>query len=202
MEPVQSPFQISAGETGEAVGRGVDLYGGRVAADAVQATCQLPSAYGPEVTIRFFPDYSLKHPLWFWFGHPDLADLQLPADLADRLRRWSAYWDTTFRWDEGWPAGSPETWWTAEEEHLPRDVAIAFGSDFVIKVDSRYLHSTTDADSPTSAAALHALINAETDERLHIQNGIAAGDRYDAVAGDTSYTKWLTQQQQDKGLSR
>jgi hypothetical protein len=114
----------------------------------VQVTTEIPSAYGPEVTIRFFPDYSLKHPLWFWFGHPDFNDLQLPADLDDRLHRWFAYWDTTFHWDDGWPAGSPETWWTEEEEHLPRDIAIAFGSDFVIEVDSGYLHSTTDADSP------------------------------------------------------
>lgn len=180
----------------------MDVYGCRVAADAVQVTSELPSAYGPEVTIRFFPDYSLKHPLWFWFGYPDLADLQLRADLADRLRRWSAYWDTTFHWDEGWPAGSPETWWAEEEEHLPRDIAIAFGSDFVIEVDGRYLHSTTDADSPASAAALHALINAETDERQQIQNGIAAGDRFDVIAGDSSYRKWLTQQQQDKGLGQ
>jgi hypothetical protein len=180
----------------------VDLYGGRVAADAVQVTSEPPSAYGPEVTIRFFPDYSLKHPLWFWFGHPDLADLQLPADLADRLHRWSAYWDTTFHWDEGWPVGTPETWWAEEEEHLPRDIAMAFGSDFVIQVDGRYLHSTTDAGSPASATALHALINAEMDERQQIQNGIAAGDRYDAIAGDISYTAWLTQQQQDEDLGR
>ena len=80
-----------------------------------------------------------------------------------------------------------------EEEHLPCDIAIAFGSGFVIEVDGRYLHSTTDADSPASAAALHALINAETDERQQIQNGIDAGNRYDAIAGDISNTKWLTQ---------
>ena len=38
---------MPARETGGAGGRGVDLYGGRVAADAVQVTSELPSAYGP-----------------------------------------------------------------------------------------------------------------------------------------------------------
>lgn len=173
-------------------------YGERVAANAVESTSKLPPGYGPEETVRFFPEYSLQHPLWFWFGYPTLADVQLPADLAERLHRWSAYWDSTFHWDDGWPVGTPETWWTEEEDNLSLDVAIAFGSDFVIEVDDRYLHSTTSAGSPQSAAALHALINAEIDERKQIRANVAAGARYDAVAGDTSYTAWLTDRQAEE----
>jgi hypothetical protein len=162
-----------------------------VAADAVEISSGSPSEYGPEVTVRFFPEYSLQHPLWFWFGHPDLADLQLPADLADRLRRWSAYWDRTFDWEDGWPDGAPEAWWTEEEDRLPRAIAMAFGSDFVVEADRRHLHSTGVAGSPASAAALHALIDAETEERRRIRADVDAGARYDAFAGDVSYSTWL-----------
>lgn len=113
--------------------------------------------------------------------------LQLPTDLADRLRRWSAYWDSTFHWDDGWPAGTPEQWWTEEEDQLPGDVAIALGSAFLIEVDGQYVHSIRRADSPTAAAAVHALIDAETAERQRVSPDVAAGARYDAVAGDSSY---------------
>ncbi len=173
-----------------------------MAADAVESTSELPPGYGPEVTIRFVPEYSLKHPLWFWFGHPALADLQLPADLAERLHRWAAYWDDTFHWDDGWPVGTPETWWVEEEDYLPRDVTTALGSDFVIEVGDRYLHSTSGPSSPTSATALHALINAETNERQQIRADIAAGARYDAVAGDTSYQQGLAARQPEERPDR
>lgn len=166
--------------------------------DAIETTSELPAAYGPEVTVRFLLEYSSRHPLWFWFDYPDLADLQLPLHLADRLQRWSGYWDSTFHWDDGWPTGTPETWWTEEQARLPRDVAIALGSDFVIEVDGRYLHSTSSPGSLASAAALHALIAAETAERHQIRANIAAGANYDAVAGKTSYRAWLADRQSEE----
>ncbi len=166
--------------------------------DAVQITLELPVGYGPELVIRLFPDYSAQHPLWFDFGYPDLSDLQLPDDLADRLHRWSAYWDSTFHWDHGWSAGAPDPWWTEEEDLLPRDVAIAFGSDFVIEAGDLYLHSTTIAAAPATAAAMHALVAAEADERARIRADITSGVRYEVVAGDTSYTEWLAAPQRDE----
>lgn len=169
-----------------------------MAADAVETTSERPMAYGPELTIRFFPEYSASHPLWFWFDYPDLAALQLPTDLADRLRRWSAYWDSTFHWNDGWPAGTPEQWWRDEEAQLPRDVAIALGSDFVIEVDGQYVRSTRSADSLTSAAAVHALIDVEKAERQRVRADFAAGSKFDAVAGDTSYQAWLAARQSEE----
>ncbi|MGT2427392.1 hypothetical protein [Amnibacterium kyonggiense] len=166
---------------------------------AVEVATELPSGYGPEATVRFFPEYSVLHPLWFWFGHPDLADVRLPAGLADRLRRWSAYWDGTFHWADGRPAGSPATWWTAEEQQLPRDVAVALGSDFVVEVDGRYLFSTAAAGSPTSAAALRALIDAEIEERHRIRARVAAGSRYDVVAGGVGFRARLARRGQGEG---
>lgn len=151
--------------------------------------------YGPEHTIQFFPEYSASHPLWFWFDYPVLSALQLPTDLAHRLERWSVYWNNAFHWDDGWPAGLPEHWWEEEEAQLPRDVAIALGSDFVVEVDGRYVYSTRGADSPASAAAVHALVNTEMAERQRISASIAAGAQYDAVAGDTSYRAWLADRQ-------
>ncbi|RIX29960.1 hypothetical protein [Amnibacterium setariae] len=167
-------------------------------ANAVEVNSERPATYGPERTIRFFLEYSAPHPLWFWFDYPDLAALQLPADLAHRLQRWSVYWDSTFHWDDGWPAGTPEQWWEEEESRLPRDVAITLGSDFVIEVDGQYVHSTKDAGSPTSAAAVHALIDAEVAERQRLSGSIAAGAQYDVVAGDTSYRAWLADRQSEE----
>lgn len=167
-------------------------------ADAVEVTSEVPPGYGPEAMIRFFPEYTHKHPLWFSFGYPDLADLQLPADLAARLQRWSAYWDTTFHWDDGWPTGAPQPWWTEEEQRLPHDIALAFGSDFLIEANGRYLHSTSDARFPASATALHALIDTEVVQQQQIQADIAAGAQYDFVAGGTSYKEWLARRQQDE----
>lgn len=169
----------------------MNLYGGLMVPGALEVTAECPVAYGPEVMIRFFPEYSASHPLWFWFDYPDLAALHLPADLADRLRRWTGYWNSTFHWDEGWPAGTPEQWWTDEEAQLPRDVAFTLGRDFVIEVDGHYLHSTRAAYSPASARAVHGLIDAHDAERQRIHAESAAGATYDFVANGTSYRAWL-----------
>lgn len=165
---------------------------------AVQSTPELPSAYGPELVIRFFPDYSAQHPLCFDFGYPEPSELQLPDDLADRLHRWSAYWDSTFHWDHGWPAGAPDPGWAEEADRLPRDVATASGSDFVVEAGGSYLHSTTVAAAPAAAAAVHALVAAEADERGRIHADFASGVRYDVDAGDTTDTEWLAAPQRDE----
>lgn len=78
-----------------------NTYGDRVVSHAVKVTSERPVAYGPERMIRFFPEYSASHPLWFWFDYPVLSALQLPTDLAHRLERWSVYWNNAFHWDDG-----------------------------------------------------------------------------------------------------
>ena len=166
-------------------------------ADAVEVTSVLPVAHGPERRVRFFPEHSAPHPLWFGIGFPDLEELHLPAELATRLKGWAAYWDTTFHWDTGWPIGAPARWWSEEQDALPRDVALAFGSDFVVKAGGCYLHSTSGAEPPPTTAAMHALIRADADERARIAADIANGARYTAVAGHSNYAHWLEVQHRD-----
>jgi hypothetical protein len=166
----------------------------------METSRDLPIAFGPELVIRFFPDYAATHPLWFHFDVPDLSVLALPGDLSERLHRWSDYWDRTFHWDRGWPPGAPDRWWIEERDRLPHDVAIAFGSDFIVEFGDLYLHSTASAGSAATAAAAHALIAAEAAERARIHAEFASGTRYDAVAGGSSYADRLGARPQDEDL--
>ena len=141
----------------------------------VESSADLPEGVPATSVVRFFLEYGTEHPLWLADGDPELDDLQLDRPLAERLRRWSDYWDRTFHWEDGWPPGTPEPWWDAEGDALPRDLAIALGPDFVIHDGVRYLRSTSPARVPEAAAAVSALERAAQEEADEVAAQLAAG---------------------------
>jgi hypothetical protein len=164
----------------------------------VEVHDRLPEDLAPTSVVRFFPEYSAPHPLWLDSGFPNLGDLHLPEDLATRLLRWAAYWNDTYRWDDGWPAGTPASWWVTEHDALPPAVAIALGRDFAVHVDQRFIRSPGPARSPEAAAALHAIQHAAAAEAAHVAAEVRRGGTFTLWAGGTSYADRLAERRRDQ----
>lgn len=123
-----------------------------------------PEGLSRWAVVAFYPDYGADHPLWIATGLADLDALHLPDELVARLRAWAEYWNARFHWDDGWAAGSPEQWWTEEQDRLPRDLAAALGRELAVAVDGGFIHSRAPASCPSAARAVAAYVD-EHEER-------------------------------------
>jgi hypothetical protein len=147
-----------------------------------------PAVVGHSWVIRFFPEYTVEHPLWLVDGAADLDALHLPAELTTRLLDWVDYWGRAHHHEHGWHPGAPADWWTSEQAALPRALASTLGPEFVVQtMDGTYVRSTRAARSPEAAAATRRIAEAADTQRAAIAEAIARGATFTITAGGPPY---------------
>ncbi|WP_130177837.1 hypothetical protein [Cryobacterium sp. SO1] len=72
--------------------------------------------------IQFYPDWPHPWPLWDESGEVSAEDLGLSDALREDLRRWGDEWNTTYRYDTGWPSVAARDVWMNEGDALAERV--------------------------------------------------------------------------------